>query len=151
MPGRVGDSPVPGAGAYGDSEVGGCGATGDGDQVRRHSLVRAIHLVRIALADARPPPIATQMMRLLPSYLGVELMRAGSNPTAAAAAAVARIAKYYPTFWGGVVCVNTAGDHGGAANVGTPFTYTVVSAATGGEPRTVAVSTLDTRSNVLSS
>ena len=59
VPGRVGDSPIPGAGVYGDSEVGGCGATGDGDQ----------------------------MMRLLPTYFGVEQMRGGKTPTQAAQAA----------------------------------------------------------------
>ena len=112
VPGRVGDAPVPGAGAYGDSDVGGCGATGDGDQ----------------------------MMRLLPTFYGVELMRAGKSPQAAADAAVARVARYYPDFWGAVFCVNLAGEHAGAANRGTPFEYTVVSAATGGVPVIVTVS-----------
>lgn len=31
VPGRVGDGPIVGSGAYVDGEVGGCGATGDGD------------------------------------------------------------------------------------------------------------------------
>ncbi len=31
VPGRVGDSPIAGAGSWVDSAVGGCGATGDGD------------------------------------------------------------------------------------------------------------------------
>ena len=35
IPGRVGDSPIPGAGAYADSTVGGCGATGHGDILMR--------------------------------------------------------------------------------------------------------------------
>jgi hypothetical protein len=51
------------------------------------------------------------------------------------------VAKFYPTFWGAVFCVNVAGDHGGAANTGTPFSYTIVSDATGGEPKVVTVST----------
>ncbi len=33
--GRVGDSPIPGAGAYADSNVGGAAATGDGDVMLR--------------------------------------------------------------------------------------------------------------------
>lgn len=32
---RVGDSPIPGAGAYADSSVGGAAATGDGDVMLR--------------------------------------------------------------------------------------------------------------------
>lgn len=32
---RVGDSPIPGAGAYADNEVGGAAATGDGDVMMR--------------------------------------------------------------------------------------------------------------------
>ena len=43
---RVGDSPIPGSGAYADSDVGAAAATGDGDV----------------------------MMRFLPSFLAVELV-----------------------------------------------------------------------------
>jgi len=32
---RVGDSPIPGSGAYVDNEVGGAAATGDGDIMMR--------------------------------------------------------------------------------------------------------------------
>lgn len=32
---RVGDSPIPGAGAYADNEIGGASATGDGDVMLR--------------------------------------------------------------------------------------------------------------------
>ena len=35
IPGRVGDSPIPGAGAYADTNVGGAAATGDGDIMLR--------------------------------------------------------------------------------------------------------------------
>ena len=48
----MGDSPIPGAGAYVDSNIGGAAATGDGDV----------------------------MLRLLPSYAAVELMRQGLTP-----------------------------------------------------------------------
>lgn len=35
IPGRVGDSPVAGAGAYCETGIGGATATGDGDQMMR--------------------------------------------------------------------------------------------------------------------
>jgi isoaspartyl peptidase/L-asparaginase-like protein (Ntn-hydrolase superfamily) len=35
IPGRVGDAPIPGSGAYVDKDVGGCAATGDGDVMMR--------------------------------------------------------------------------------------------------------------------
>ena len=53
---RVGDSPIPGAGAYADTDVGAAAATGDGDV----------------------------MMRVLPSLLAVEAMRRGATPAEAA-------------------------------------------------------------------
>jgi N4-(beta-N-acetylglucosaminyl)-L-asparaginase len=37
VPGRVGDGPIPGAGAYAEQGVGGCGGTGDGDLHLRFS------------------------------------------------------------------------------------------------------------------
>ena len=58
VPGRVGDSPIPGAGLYVVAGVGGCGATGDGDV----------------------------MMRFLPCYQAVESMRLGATPAQAAQA-----------------------------------------------------------------
>ena len=53
--GRVGDSPIPGAGAYCETGVGGATQTGDGDQ----------------------------MMRFLPSFAAVQYMRGGDSPTVA--------------------------------------------------------------------
>lgn len=88
VPGRVGDSPVAGAGAYADSSSGGAVATGDGDV----------------------------MMRFLPSYLAVELMRTGSDPSAACRAAISRIKRYHPAFFGAVICANTTGHYGAACN-----------------------------------
>ncbi|XP_058129364.1 putative N(4)-(beta-N-acetylglucosaminyl)-L-asparaginase GA14866 [Anopheles ziemanni] len=88
IPGRVGDSPIPGAGAYADSEVGGAVATGDGDV----------------------------MMRFLPSLIAVEGMRGGLSPTEASQKAIDRIAKYYPTFVGGVVATAKDGRYGAACN-----------------------------------
>ena len=60
---RVGDSPIPGSGAYVDSAVGGAAATGDGDV----------------------------MLRLLPSFVAVEGMRTGLVPEIAAQKAIDRV------------------------------------------------------------
>ncbi|KAE9555175.1 hypothetical protein FO519_001599 [Halicephalobus sp. NKZ332] len=95
--GRVGDSPIPGAGAYVDNEVGGAAATGDGDI----------------------------MMRFLPSFLAVEKMKSGTNPTKAAEIAVLRIKQYYPNYFGAVIAANRNGDHGAACNGMKTFSYVV--------------------------
>uniref|UniRef100_A0A182U1E4 N(4)-(beta-N-acetylglucosaminyl)-L-asparaginase n=1 Tax=Anopheles melas TaxID=34690 RepID=A0A182U1E4_9DIPT len=97
IPGRVGDSPIPGAGAYADSEVGAAVATGDGDV----------------------------MMRFLPSLLAVEAMRNGVGPTEAGQQAIARIAKYYPSFVGGIVVVTKEGRYGAACHGMNEFPYSV--------------------------
>lgn len=88
IPGRVGDSPIAGAGAYADSTVGGAAATGDGDV----------------------------MMRFLPSYQAVEYMSSGIDPTTACRKVIDRIKKYYPGFFGAVICANTTGGYGAACN-----------------------------------
>jgi N4-(beta-N-acetylglucosaminyl)-L-asparaginase len=68
MHGRVGDSPVLGAGMYVDNEVGGACATGHGELV----------------------------LETLGSFLVVELMRQGLSPEEACRKAVDRIIKKYP-------------------------------------------------------
>jgi N4-(beta-N-acetylglucosaminyl)-L-asparaginase len=68
MHGRVGDSPVLGAGMYVDNEVGGACATGAGELV----------------------------LETLGSFLIVELMRQGMSPNQACQEAVRRILKKYP-------------------------------------------------------
>ncbi|XP_077387320.1 N(4)-(beta-N-acetylglucosaminyl)-L-asparaginase [Festucalex cinctus] len=88
VPGRVGDSPIVGAGAYADSSAGAAAATGDGDL----------------------------MMRFLPSYLAVELMRAGTDPSAACKMAISRIKRHYVDFFGAIICANTTGHYGAACN-----------------------------------
>ncbi|GAA6222049.1 N(4)-(beta-N-acetylglucosaminyl)-L-asparaginase isoform X1 [Lates japonicus] len=88
VPGRVGDSPIVGAGAYADSSAGGASATGDGDI----------------------------MMRFLPSYLAVELMRAGADPSSACKTAISRIKRHYSEFFGAIICANTTGHYGAACN-----------------------------------
>ncbi|CAM9972856.1 unnamed protein product [Choristocarpus tenellus] len=93
--GRVGDSPVAGAGCYVDNDVGGAAATGDGDV----------------------------MMRFLPSFRAVESMRMGSSPADACTEALCAIARFYPTFQGALVCVNKEGHHGAARHGLGTFSY----------------------------
>ncbi|MEQ2224807.1 hypothetical protein ILYODFUR_011306 [Ilyodon furcidens] len=81
---RVGDSPIIGAGAYADGSAGAAAATGDGDL----------------------------MMRFLPSYLAVELMRNGADPSAACKSAISRIKQHYSDFFGAIICANTTGHYG---------------------------------------
>ncbi|KPI91143.1 N(4)-(Beta-N-acetylglucosaminyl)-L-asparaginase [Papilio xuthus] len=99
IPGRVGDSPIPGSGAYADNEVGAATATGDGDI----------------------------MLRFLPSFLAVEEMRRGSSPTDAAQTAIRRIEKHYPEFMGAVIALNKDGEYGAACHglQGLPFPFVV--------------------------
>ncbi|KAJ8724856.1 hypothetical protein PYW07_015814 [Mythimna separata] len=97
IPGRVGDSPIPGAGAYADNEVGGAAATGDGDI----------------------------MLRFLPSFLAVEEMRRGASPTEAAQTAVKRIAAHYPDFMGAVIALTKTGQYGAACHGIPSFPYVI--------------------------
>lgn len=103
IPGRVGDSPIIGAGAYCDQAVGAAVATGNGDV----------------------------MMRFLPTYHAVELMRGGMEPAAAARAAIQRIEDAGYRIDGGVVAVRRDGAHGAAKTgwKGSNFSYSVQTAA----------------------
>lgn len=85
--GRVGDSPIIGAGMFVDNEVGGAVATGVGEAV----------------------------LKTLGSFLVVELMRQGRTPQQACEEAVNRIAKnqQYKDIQVGYCAVNKAGQHGG--------------------------------------
>ena len=85
--GRVGDSPIIGAGMFVDNEVGGAVATGVGEAV----------------------------LKTLGSFLVVELMRQGRTPQEACEEAVNRIAKnqHYKDIQVGYCAVNKAGMHGG--------------------------------------
>jgi N4-(beta-N-acetylglucosaminyl)-L-asparaginase len=97
IPGRVGDSPITGAGAYSDHEGGGCGATGDGDV----------------------------MMRFLPCFYAVEKMKDGHSPQEAAVMALRRILKYETDFQGALFTVNMKGEIG-AVGHGWTFYYSYV-------------------------
>ncbi|XP_060532214.1 N(4)-(Beta-N-acetylglucosaminyl)-L-asparaginase-like [Cylas formicarius] len=98
IPGRVGDSPLPGAGAYADSEVGAATATGDGDL----------------------------MMRFLPSFLAVEQMRLGRSPSKAAKISISRIAARFPNFFGGIIAVDKKGNIGAACNGMDKFPFSYI-------------------------
>ena len=101
---RVGDSPIPGSGAYVDGDVGGAAATGDGDV----------------------------MLRLLPSFVAVEAMRSGLDPQMAAQSAIDRVTDKYPEFSGAVVALNKEGRYGAACHGMAEFPFSVGSAETGG-------------------
>tara|TARA_B100000768_G_scaffold89775_1_gene84243 strand:- start:235 stop:1218 length:984 start_codon:yes stop_codon:yes gene_type:complete len=89
MHGRVGDSPVIGAGMYVDNEVGGCCATGVGEAV----------------------------LKTLGSFLIVELMRQGATPQEACEEGIARIVKNqnYKDMQIGYLAINKKGEHGAYA------------------------------------
>ncbi len=86
--GRVGDSPIIGAGMYADNEVGAACATGKGEEV----------------------------IRICGAHLIVELMRNGKSPQQACEEAVKRIAKkrdvYKDPFQVGFLAINKKGEHG---------------------------------------
>jgi N4-(beta-N-acetylglucosaminyl)-L-asparaginase len=102
MRGRVGDSPVIGAGLYVDNEVGAATATGVGEEV----------------------------IRIVGSHLVVELMRQGMHPEDACKKAVERIIQRNPArakeVQVGFVAINKNGEYGGYA-LQTGFTYSVKS------------------------
>ena len=86
MHGRVGDSPIIGAGLFIDNEVGGATATGMGEAV----------------------------LKSLGSFLVVELMRQGKSPQEACEEAVMRIIKKqdYKNFQIGYLAINKKGEQG---------------------------------------
>jgi N4-(beta-N-acetylglucosaminyl)-L-asparaginase len=105
MHGRVGDSPIIGAGLYVDNEVGAATATGHGEEVIR---IAGCHAV-------------------------VELMRAGKNPREACKAAVERIIgaakkrnKNLSELQIGFIAINKNGEHG-AFCLQKGFNYAVYS------------------------
>lgn len=100
MRGRVGDSPIIGAGLYVDNEVGGATATGVGEEV----------------------------IRTVGSFLVVELMRQGYSPREACQEAVRRIAKKKPDMAKkiqvGFLALNKEGEYGAFA-LQAGFSYAV--------------------------
>lgn len=99
MHGRIGDSPVIGAGLFVDNEVGGAAATGLGEAV----------------------------LKTLGSFLVVELMRQGRTPLEACKEAVIRIAKKQKNprdMQIGYLAMNMSGDYAGYS-LQTGFSYAV--------------------------
>ena len=98
MHGRVGDSPIIGAGMYVDNEIGGAAATGQGELI----------------------------MKTLGSFLIVELMRQGYSPQAACEEAVQRIYDRYGTDMGqvGYIALDKSGNHG-ACSLTPEFNYVI--------------------------
>jgi N4-(beta-N-acetylglucosaminyl)-L-asparaginase len=98
--GRVGDSPIIGAGLYVDNEVGGATSTGVGEEVIRN----------------------------VGSFLVVELMRQGYHPEDACRMAVERIIKKKPEaskhLQVGFLAINKKGEHGAYA-IQKGFVYSV--------------------------
>lgn len=97
MRGRVGDSPIIGAGLYVDNEVGGAAATGLGEA----------------------------MLRTLGSFLVVEMMRMGKSPRDACREAVNRVVEKHPNykdFQVGFIALNKAGEAGSFC-IHEGFTY----------------------------
>lgn len=99
LPGRVGDSPILGAGLYVDNEVGAAGATGVGENVMRHCATFAI----------------------------VERMRQGMEPQQACEETLHAIAKKDPRGYRLNFCVLAVDKHGrvGAATTDETFPYAV--------------------------
>lgn len=102
MRGRVGDSPIIGAGLFVDNEVGAATSTGLGEEV----------------------------IRIVGSHLVVELMRQGSSPQTACEIAVKRIVKNQPekskNIQVGFLAINKNGEYGAYA-LQQGFTYAVYS------------------------
>src|ERR1700759_2125311 len=101
--GRVGDSPIIGAGLYVDNEVGGATSTGVGEEVIRN----------------------------VGSFLVVELMRQGMSPEDACKAAVERIIKKKPetakNIQVGFLAINKKGEYGAYA-IQSGFSFAVCNA-----------------------
>lgn len=99
MSGRVGDSPIIGAGLYVDNEIGAATATGMGEL----------------------------MIKTVGCHLVVEMMRNGLSPEQACKAAVERIAKKlgdYKQFQVGFLALNKAGEYGSYC-IQSGFNYAV--------------------------
>jgi N4-(beta-N-acetylglucosaminyl)-L-asparaginase len=101
MRGRVGDSPIIGAGLYVDNKVGAATSSGNGEEV----------------------------IRTCGSFLVVEFMRQGYHPTDACKKAVQRLLEITPTnpksVQIGFIAINKAGEHGGfSLNPGFDYTAT---------------------------
>jgi len=87
IPGRIGDSPIIGAGLYVDNEIGGAAATGTGEQI----------------------------IMFCGSFLVVENMRRGMSPQEACEDALERMISRGQKRWVGLIALNKEGQYGAAS------------------------------------
>lgn len=111
IPGRVGDSPIPGAGGYVVDNIGGAVATGDGDL----------------------------MMRYLLSFQVVDYLRQGIGPTEACKRAL-RSVRSKEEWYGALVALTNRGEYGSACVGFTDFKYSVRASWIGNQTNIIAVS-----------
>ncbi|CAI2726575.1 unnamed protein product [Schistosoma spindalis] len=110
IPGRVGDSPIPGAGGYVVNNIGGAVATGDGDL----------------------------MMRYLLSFQVVDYLRQGIGPSEACKRALQSVRS--PKKWyGALVALTSQGEHGSACVGFANFKYSVRASWIGNQTKIIAV------------
>ena len=108
MRGRVGDSPIIGAGLFVDNEVGAATSSGQGEEV----------------------------IRICGTHLVVEMMRMGKTPVEACKIAIERLIKINPEkakdFQVGFIAINKAGEYG-AYSIHKGFSYSVTHSDDGGK------------------
>eukprot|EP00486_Rosalina_sp_Unknown_P007942 CAMPEP_0201587088 /NCGR_PEP_ID=MMETSP0190_2-20130828/139823_1 /ASSEMBLY_ACC=CAM_ASM_000263 /TAXON_ID=37353 /ORGANISM="Rosalina sp." /LENGTH=416 /DNA_ID=CAMNT_0048036385 /DNA_START=16 /DNA_END=1266 /DNA_ORIENTATION=- len=95
VPGRVGDSPIPGSGGYVEQGIGGCVGTGNGDI----------------------------MMRFAPCKAAVMYMKHGMSVGDGCRAAMDEMVEYYPGLFASLVCMDADGNVD-ASTSGLDFPYT---------------------------
>ncbi|CAH8834480.1 unnamed protein product [Trichobilharzia szidati] len=110
IPGRVGDSPIPGAGGYVVNNIGGAVATGDGDL----------------------------MMRFLLSFQVVDYLRQGIGPTEACKRAL-RSVRSNENWYGALVALTSNGEHGSACVGFDDFKYSVRGSWLGNQTQIISV------------
>ncbi len=107
MHGRLGDSPIIGAGLFVDNEIGAATSSGQGEEV----------------------------IRIAGTHLVVEMMRMGKSPEEACKIAIERLIKINPVkakdFQVGFIAINKAGEFG-AYSINPGFSYSVTAEDDGG-------------------
>jgi N4-(beta-N-acetylglucosaminyl)-L-asparaginase len=108
MKGRLGDSPIIGAGLFVDNEIGAAVSSGQGEEV----------------------------IRIAGTHLVVEMMRMGKTPEEACKGAIERLVKINPekakNFQVGFIAINKAGEYG-AYSINPGFSYSVTASDAGGK------------------
>lgn len=108
MHGRLGDSPIIGAGLFVDNEIGASTSSGQGEEV----------------------------IRIAGTHLVVEMMRMGKSPEDACKIAIERLIKINPEkakdFQVGFIAINKAGEYG-AYSINPGFSYSVTAEDDGGK------------------